>query len=100
MTYWNPPDPTQQQPYEAPRPPRRRRLLWGVGAGVVAARGIVGGVLAATSGVPASAPAPPRHHHRARHAVRGTVASEHGDTWTLKTPKGQTVTVTIPAQTA
>ncbi len=120
MTYWNPPpDPTQHhfQPYEplsfSQPPRRRRRLLWSLMGGLVVAGAVAATVVLTTSGsssrasatpLPTTIPSSPSttapHRVATRPAVRGTIEAEQGSTWTLKTARGATVTVTVTPQTA
>lgn len=60
----------------------------------------------ATVSAPTPTPTPsakPAHHHAKRHrihGVRGTIAKIDGDTWTVHTKAGATVTVKISSSTA
>ena len=100
----------------------RHSLGVGIAAGVLAvvvvAGGTAWGVSAAVAGTQTTASAPmspvdastpsaakhathaAKHHKRKVHGARGTISAISGDTWTLKTAAGKTVTVKLTSTTA
>jgi hypothetical protein len=84
--------------------PRRRWLIVVAGAALAAA--VLGGagwvLLDAPASTTPAAPAsssPPARKQGGGHGVRGTIVSEAGSTWIIRTAAGRTVTVLIGAQT-
>ena len=102
---------TSQFPVQPPAAPpawrsflRRHQgpLIVVAAAAAAALTGGAGWAVAETASTPAPSPTastPPSHHAAAADTVRGTVQSEAGDTWTVRTGTGTTVTVTITAKT-
>lgn len=87
---------------------RRHRtplIVGAAGAGLLLMGGLGWAVVspASTSPAPAAAGTPTASpsvtHHAAGNAIRGTVQSESGDTWTVRTRAGATITVTITSKT-
>ncbi|WP_426513429.1 DUF5666 domain-containing protein [Dactylosporangium sp. McL0621] len=87
---------------------RRIAVIAGAAAAGVLALGGVGWAVAASSSSPPPAPAaaappvastPSKHKVATSDTIRGTVQSESGDTWTIRTRAGATFTVTITSKT-
>ena len=105
-TPWPPPVPPV--PPAAPRR-RRRWLIPAILAGILAGA-LLGGIAWAAFGrstpsTPAAAPTPSssgstRPAKSGGHGVHGTILTEAGATWTVRTAAGKTVTVTVTAQIA
>ena len=67
----------------------------GIGAAVWGSSGGTATVSASSTAPSTSTPSSP-HHHR---GVRGTITAESGSTWSVTTPAGEVVSVTLTAQT-
>lgn len=111
--------PGQVPPGETGKPHRRRNVLIAAATAVVIAGAGIGVALAASGGDSTSSANPPgapssstsgspvtgnnqntqKGKKGKQNITRGTIITESGSTWTLKTDQGKTVTVTITATT-
>lgn len=98
-----------QQPTSRPSAISRHRtaILTGVIGLIIG--GVVGGLIGwgatdnsshSSTSAPVAAPAHHKSAKPAHHGVRGSITAISGDSWTVRSPKGAGVTVTINSSTA
>lgn len=73
---------------------------WGVSAAVASTQTTAGSVMAPMSATHTGAPHAGRSQKHKLHGVSGTIATINGDTWTLHSASGKTVTVKLTSTTA